>query len=49
LTDIIIHYNRDEGVCFAIQKGLVASRSAIRWFKHFTSKNIQICFRKSWL
>lgn len=24
----------DEGVCFAIQKGLVASRSAIKWFKH---------------
>ncbi|KAK3089463.1 hypothetical protein FSP39_003823 [Pinctada imbricata] len=24
----------DDGVCFSIQKGLVASRSKIKWFKH---------------
>ena len=26
--------NSDEGVCFAVQKGLVASRSKIKYFRH---------------
>ncbi|XP_033737233.1 serine palmitoyltransferase 1-like isoform X2 [Pecten maximus] len=31
----------DEGVCFAIQKGLVASRSAIKWFKHNDMEDLE--------
>ena len=26
--------NSDEGVCFAVQKGLAASRSKIKYFRH---------------
>ena len=28
------HTHSDEGVCFPIQKGLIASRSKIKFFKH---------------
>lgn len=31
----------DEGVCFAIQKGLVASRSKIKWFKHNDMEDLE--------
>ncbi|OWF46206.1 serine palmitoyltransferase 1-like isoform X2 [Mizuhopecten yessoensis] len=31
----------DDGVCFAIQKGLVASRSAIKWFKHNDMEDLE--------
>ncbi len=29
-----VHYHSDEGVAFAVQKGLSASRSKIKYFKH---------------
>ena len=28
------HTHSDEGVCFPIQKGIIASRSKIKYFKH---------------
>lgn len=31
----------DEGVCFSIQKGLVASRSSIKWFKHNDMEDLE--------
>ncbi|CAG2193535.1 SPT [Mytilus edulis] len=31
----------DEGVCFSIQKGLVASRSRIKWFKHNDMEDLE--------
>ena len=34
-------YFSDEGVCFAIQKGLVASRSQIKYFKHNDMEDLE--------
>ena len=31
----------DEGVCFSIQKGLVASRSSIKFFKHNDMEDLE--------
>ena len=36
----VIYYS-DEGVCFAIQKGLVASRSLIKYFKHNDMEDLE--------
>lgn len=33
-TDRILYIYSDEAACFAIQKGLQASRSNIKYFKH---------------
>lgn len=38
---IILYFYRDEGVCFSIQKGLVASRSRIKWFKHNDMEDLE--------
>lgn len=34
LFKVAVYYFRDEGVCFSIQKGLEASRSSVKYFKH---------------
>lgn len=31
----------DEGVCFPIQKGLIASRSKVKYFKHNDMQDLQ--------
>lgn len=37
----------DEGVCFAIQKGLVASRSVIKYFKHNDMEDLErLCLQQ---
>lgn len=33
--------HRDENVCFAVQKGLVASRSHIKWFRHNDMEHLE--------
>ena len=41
-TNIRLRYTfSDEGVCFAIQKGLVASRSVIKFFKHNDMEDLE--------
>ena len=36
----------DDGVCFAIQKGVTASRSKVYWFKHNNMEDLERCLKE---
>lgn len=36
----------DDGVCFAIQKGVTASRSKVYWFKHNDMDDLERCLKE---
>lgn len=36
----------DDGVCFAIQKGVTASRSKVYWFKHNDMEDLERCLKE---
>ena len=35
------HTSSDEGVCFAVQKGLIASRSKVKYFRHNDMEHLE--------
>lgn len=47
LTDLSLSSLSDAGVCFPIQKGLLASRSKIKYFRHNDMDHLQELLEES--
>ena len=43
LIFVLFVFNSDSGVSFATQKGIVASRSKVYWFKHNDIEDLEKC------